>query len=510
MLDRDPVAAMRCGRPVEALASGGSAAMQRDVAAAQVALRELEALDTDTDTDSDWLEAEFLRDHLRQEVAEAQRFWYRFPVTPYNAYPLGAYRTEILSNVEDSDRFLALLNDYAAVVERIRETLTEQRRRGIRLPGWAVGQAVETMRGHFEASAAPPAGLPSHLADGATRIVEGRLAEAFRGVMADLASYAQEGGDGVGIGQYPGGAECYAGLIGLHTGLELSAEQVHSFGLAEVGRITEQIRGELGIRDEASYRRAHRRTSVNSPEAVQSLFQSFLDRLRPHLPAYFNRLPRAPFRLRPLDASLGGLTYGFYEPPGSDGCGYYHYNTANLPERPLLEAASVIYHEALPGHHLQFGLQLENAALHPLRREATELRTFSTNGFVEGWAEYAASLCDEIGLYSDPVDRYGRLCSERFQAARLVVDTGLNVLGWTRERAARYLALYGALTPGEIDAELLRFAVDDPGQALAYHIGHRFLHDLRGNRDPRAFHEAVLSHGPLPLHVVQRLLNDFR
>jgi uncharacterized protein (DUF885 family) len=168
--------------------------------------------------------------------------------------------------------------------------------------------------------------------------------------------------------------------------------------------------------------------------------------------------------LRQLDATLDGLTYGFYEPPGLDGCGYYHYNASNLPDRPLLQAASVIYHEGMPGHHLQIGRQLEDGSLHPLRREMTELRTFALNGYMEGWAEYAAGLCDEIGLYEDPLDRYGRLCAERFQAARLVVDTGLNALGWSRERAADYLRVNGPLSESEIVSEVYRYAVDDPGR----------------------------------------------
>jgi uncharacterized protein (DUF885 family) len=249
---------------------------------------------------------------------------------------------------------------------------------------------------------------------------------------------------------------------------------------------------------------------ARSPADVEQLFQGHIDRLLPLLPRYFARIPAAPFRLRPLDASLTGLTYGFYEPPGPDGAGYYHYNASDLPSRPLLQAASVIYHEGMPGHHMQVGRQAENTALHPLRRQTTELRTFALNGYLEGWAEYAAGFCDEIGLYATPAYRYGRLSSERFHAARLVVDTGLNVLGWPRERAAAYLRVNGFLSDLEIGTELLRYAVDDPGQALAYHLGHWYLRELRGVRDPRLFHEDVLAEGPLPLAILGRQLNGER
>jgi uncharacterized protein (DUF885 family) len=512
VLDRDPVTALRCRGQVDGLPPGGRAAMERDVSVAADALGRLGS--------AGGLEAAFLRDHLVQEVAEQERFWYRFPVTPYNALPFGEYRSSILeaaglASVADADRYLKLLDDYVAMVEQCAETMAEQRRRGIRLPGWALPEAEATVRGHASAAAGlivtrdRVAGLApavaGRLGDGSARVVRGRLAAAWRRLLDDLADDAGGGGGGTGIGQYAGGAECYAGLIRLNTGLDVDADRVHAIGLAEVGRITARIRDELGVIDEAEYRRglaADPRAFAGSAAEVERLFQGHISRLLPQLPRYFARLPAAPFRLKALDASMSGLTYGYYEPPGPDGVGYYHYNVADLPSRPLLQAASVIYHEGLPGHHLQVGRQVENTALHPIRREPAGLRTFALNGYLEGWAEYAAGWCDEIGLYADPLDRYGRLSAERFQAARLVVDTGLNVLGWPRERAAAYLRANAVMSETEIGTELIRYAVDDPGQALAYHLGHWYLRERRGNSDWRAFHEAVLGEGPLPLGVL--------
>jgi uncharacterized protein (DUF885 family) len=503
---------------MDALPRGGPAAMEHDVSVAAGALAQL--------GDAGGLEAAFLRDHLTQEVAEAERFWYRFPVTPYNSYPLSAYRTDVFEIAEfrdgqDVDRYLKLLGDYAALVEQLGETMAAQRRRGIRLPAWAVPESVATVRGHADASpelvVAPDRaavlgpGQAGRLADGVARIVQGRLAAAYQRLLDDLAEDARHSGDATGIGQQPGGADCYAGLIRQHTGLNLTADEVHAIGVAEVERITERIRDELGVTDEPKYRRRLRAEPgmyAHSPAEVERLFQGHIDRLLPLLPRYFARIPSAPFRLRPLDASLSGLTYGYYEEPGADGIGYYHYNAADLPNRPLLQAASVIYHEGMPGHHLQIGRQAENTTLHPIRREGTALRTFALNGYVEGWAEYAAALCDEMGLYATPADRYGRLSSERFHAARLVVDTGLNVLGWPHERAAAYLKVNGFLSDLEIGTELLRYAVDDPGQALAYHLGHWYIRELRGARDPRQFHEDVLAEGPLPLAILGNRLNS--
>jgi uncharacterized protein (DUF885 family) len=486
VLDRDPVTASRCrSGPVEALPRGGQAAMEHDVSVAAGALAQLAQVGGSQvggsqaggsqagGVQAGGVQAAFLRDHLEQEVAEAERFWYRFPVTPYNSFPLSDYRSHIFAAAEfgdgcDADRYLKLLDDYAALVEQLGDTMAEQRRRGIRLPAWAVPQCVATVRGHADASpelvVAPDRaarlgpGPAGRLGDGVDRVAGGRLAAAYQRLLDDLAEDTREGGDVTGLGQQPGGTRCYTGLIRLHTGLDLTADEVHAIGVAEVERITARIRDELDVTDEADYRRRLRAEPgmyARSPAELERLFQGHIERLE-----------------------------------------------------PLLQAASVIYHEGLPGHHLQIGLQAENTALHPIRREATELRTFALNGYLEGWAEYAAAFCDEIGMYATAADKYGRLSSERFHAARLVIDTGLNVLGWPRERGAAYLRANGFLSDLEIGTELLRYAVDDPGQALAYHLGHWYLRELRGARDPRQFHQDVLAEGPLPLAILGRQLNS--
>ena len=512
VLDRDPVAALRCRGQVDQLPRGGPVAMEHDVSVASDALARLAGFDG--------VEAAFVRNHLEQEVAEADRFWYRFPVTPYQSFPLAAYRSHIFEVAEfaapsDVDRYLSLLDDFVAFVEQLGETMVEQRRRGIRLPASAVPHAIAAIRGHADGSsdlivgperlAALAPGPSGRLADRCASVVHGRLAAAYRRLLDDLATDAREGGEAVGIGQYPGGPECYTGLIGLHTGLNLTADEVHAVGLAAVERATARIRDELHVTDESTFRQRlanDPRAYATSPADVERLFQGHIDRLQPHLSRYFDRVPTAPFRLKQVDGSLAGMTYGFYEPPGTDGVGYYHYNASDLPNRPLVQAASVIYHEGMPGHHLQISRQIENTDLHPIRRESTDRPTFAVAGYMEGWAEYAAGFCDEIGMYADPLDRYGRLSSERFHAARLVVDTGLNVLGWSNDRAATYLRTNGVLSENEISTELMRYAVDDPGQALAYHLGQWYLRELRGDSEPRQFHEAVLAEGPLPLAIL--------
>ncbi len=524
VLDRDPVLAMRLGRPVDALPSGGIEMVAADATGARHDLARWARLDDAPRADLDRLSAAFVRDHLAQQVAEEQRFRYRIPVTPYNVSVLGDYRSDVfgalpLDDVTAVERYLGLLDDYVEVVVQLRVTVHEQRQRGIMLPGWALAAAVDAVRGQAAASTEllpTPArcgrlgtGAAGQLRDGAARTVQGPLATAFDALLTELADNGVA--DGVGIGQYPGGAACYDSLIELHTGLDLSAEQIHRIGMSEVDRLTEKMRSELDIADEAAYRNqltADPRCHAADPDELARILQGHVERVGDELGRWFGGLPTAPFRLRRLDPALeGGLTFGYYQPPGADGYGCYFYNGSDLADRPLVQAASVLCHEGIPGHHLQIGRQLENDALHPIRRQLSNLRTFATNGFLEGWAEYAAGFCDEVGLYPDPFDRYGRLSSERFQAARLVVDTGLNVLGWSRQRAAGYLRANAFLSEVEIGTELVRYAVDDPGQALGYHLGHWYLRRLRGDTDPLSFHNAVLDAGQLPLRLLPDALD---
>ncbi len=495
--------------------------MAHDVAAARHDLDRWAGVGTDDAraTGGDRHAAAFVRDHLTQQVAEQQRFCYRIPVTPYNVSVLGDYRGDVfgalpLADVADVERYLRLLDDYVEVVVQLRVTVAQQRQRGVMLPGWALPTALDAVRGQAAASTellpTPArcgrlgAGAAGQLRERAARTVQGPLATAFDTLLTELA----EGGvaDGVGIGQYPGGAACYDSLIELHTGLDLSAEQIHQIGVSEVDRLTDKIRSELNVADEAAYRSqlaADPRCHATDPADLARILRAHVDRAGDELGRWFGALPAAPFVLRRLDPALeGGLTFGYYQPPGADGYGCYFYNGSDLADRPLVQAASVLCHEGIPGHHLQIGRQLENDTLHPIRRQLSNLRTFATNGFLEGWAEYAAGFCDEVGLYPDPFDRYGRLSSERFHAARLVVDTGLNVLGWSRRRAADYLRTNAFLSEVEIGTELIRYAVDDPGQALGYHLGHWFLRRLRGDTDPLSFHNAVLDTGQLPLRLL--------
>jgi uncharacterized protein (DUF885 family) len=201
------------------------------------------------------------------------------------------------------------------------------------------------------------------------------------------------------------------------------------------------------------------------------------------------------------------MTFGNYELPSpASPKGYYRFNGGQLAQRPLMNAAALIYHELIPGHHFQMNLQRENESLPEFRRQTDH------TAFLEGWAEYASELGLEMGLYADPWDEYGRLGMDMFLSTRLVVDTGMNLLGWPRQKAIDYMLDHVLESETQVVSETLRYSAERPGQALAYKMGGRKFRELRtraetalGDRfDIRRFHDALIGSGSMPLAVLEK------
>ena len=325
--------------------------------------------------------------------------------------------------------------------------------------------------------------------------------------------YLPKARDSVGLYAMPGGKELYQYLIQSQTTTNMTADEIHAIGLAEVDRITKAMtatKDEIGfkgsLKEFFEYVRTDPKFKPKSKEALGDLYRGIEKRLEPTLPTLFSTIPRSPLEIRAVPAFLEkNQAGGYYQQGTPDGSrpGVFYYNTYDLPSRTIEGAESLFLHEGNPGHHFQISLAQENASLPPFQR-------FGGNtAFVEGWALYAESLGKELGLYKDPVQLYGRYDSEIFRAIRLVVDTGIHAKGWTRDQAIAYMMEHSATGKTDATAEIERY-IAIPGQALAYKTGQL---DISRNRakaekalgakfDIREFHAQVLMSGALPLEVL--------
>ncbi|WP_447763741.1 DUF885 domain-containing protein [Sphingopyxis panaciterrae] len=429
----------------------------------------------------------------------------------------------------DGDRYVGLVRDYGRLVRQMRERTEGQAERGIYMPRPQFEQAVPLIEGLRAGAAAlltPDASrlaaidAGSLLANISAAIAEDVIPalDAFAAYLKNP-DYAENAPESVGISQYPGGADVYAELVRLHTTLDLTPDKVHAIGLDRIADIQSQMQALL---DEAGFAgspaeyleqiKGNPKWRASGAEEVGAVFQRYIDRIAPHIDATFNFKPRAGHGVAPLaDALTGSMTFGYYTPPTpTDDLGRYVFNAPNLSQGPLNHIGALNYHELVPGHHFHLATQNENETLHPLRRKAF------INAFNEGWAEYAATLAGEMGMYPEPEERFGRLMMDAFLTCRLVVDTGMNALGWSLEQARDYMRENAFMPETEIRSESVRYACDIPGQALAYKLGDTVILEARekmrsalGNRfDIRDFHDAVLKPGALPLPMLQRNVDE--
>ena len=324
----------------------------------------------------------------------------------------------------------------------------------------------------------------------------------------------------VGASAMPMGREFYLDRIRRFTTIQISPEELHQTGLRENARIRtemELIKQNVefkGTLDEfLEHLRTEPRFYAKTAEELMQTTALILKRADGRLPELFGHLPRIPYGLREIPAYVAPqTTAAYYWPPATDGTrgGVYYLNTYNLSSRPLYQLEALSLHEAVPGHHLQLAIQAELQDLHPISRES------NNTAFIEGWALYSERIGKEIGFYKDPYQDFGRLSMEAWRASRLVVDTGIHWMGWSRQRAIDYMTANTALSPHNIVAEVDRY-IGWPGQALAYKTGELAISRLRqeaekklgGNFDVRSFHDRVLEAGSIPLPLLEKRISQW-
>lgn len=324
----------------------------------------------------------------------------------------------------------------------------------------------------------------------------------------------------IGVSETPNGKAYYQSRIDYYSTLNLSPEEIHQKGHEEVARIKTQMKAIVDevnfkgtLREFITFLRTDSQFYAKTPDELLKHARNIAKKLDEQLPRFFKKLPRKTYGVAPVpDAIAPKYTGGRYigTSPESTDPGYYWVNTYNLSSRPLYVIPSLTAHEAVPGHHLQGALNQELPESIPQFR-----RNLYLSAYGEGWGLYTEFLANEMGIYTTPYEHFGKLTYEMWRACRLVVDTGMHVFGWSRQRAVDFMVENTALSIHEVNTEIDRY-ISWPGQALSYKIGELKIRELRsmaelelGNQfDIREFHEQILEKGTLTLPLLEsRILN---
>jgi len=330
--------------------------------------------------------------------------------------------------------------------------------------------------------------------------------------------YLPSASESIGASNLPNGEAFYRHRIRYYTSLDLTPEEIHQTGLDEVSRIRSEMESNIkksgftgNFQAYVEFLRTDPLFYATTPDGLLKEVAFILKKIDGELPRLFGKLPRLPYGIRPVpDYVAPYTTTAYYMPSAGDGtrAGFYYVNTSELSSRPLYELEALSLHEAVPGHHLQIALQQELQELPGFRRYAG-YTGFST-AYIEGWGLYAECLGLEVGFYQDAYSDFGRLSYEMWRACRLVVDTGMHALGWSRQQAIDFMMENTSSTLLNVTNEIDRY-IAWPGQALAYKIGELKIRQLRqlaeselGTRfDLRQFHDLLLGSGPLPLDLLE-------
>jgi len=429
-----------------------------------------------------------------------------------------SFANQPVATPEDRTAILALARDAARFVDTELENLTQGLRLGYAAPVPNVDAVVSLIDEILDAELeATPFWSPAErdesgeLAQALPAVVEDEIRPAIRRLRDFLAGPYRDGArEAIGVDANPDGAECYRAAIRFHTTLQLSPDEIHQNGLDRMAEIeTEMLeitRRRFGTDDVPAVLerlRSEREFTFGSEEEVLEYVHAAIDRARVATPRWFGAVPKSKVVVRPYPAYQQRTGGGFYSAGGPDAPGVYELGTHEPEKLPRAGLEATTFHETYPGHHLQSKVALERPGLHPV------LKFFYNSGMGEGWALYSERLANEMGLYSDDVDRLGMLSNEAFRAARLVIDPGMHALGWSRQQAVEYMLTHTAESESSVEYEVNRYLAV-PAQATAYLTGSLEIQRLRAEAearlgekfDIRDFHDRVLEDGTITLGML--------
>ena len=449
-----------------------------------------------------------------------------------------------IDDASDAEAYVARIEATEKLVAQTIAFMHDQEAKGIRLPRFSyalmIADTEKTIDGapfgtgpdnaiyaDFKAKVAKltiDGAAKARLTAAAEKALTSAMAPAYKRLVTAMRDIAGRARTDHGAGALPDGRAYYDRAIADHTTLNVTADEIHELGLAEVARLAaemEPLKAKLGFRGPLRAFYADLRTNPrylypNTDEGRSAYLARALELQREAnaaLPSAFGRVPKAPVEVKRMEPFLeSGQTIAFYNQPSPDGSrpGLVFYNLASMATLPKWQMAALAFHEGIPGHHLQIAIAQETKNIPDFRKYE-----FFT-AYAEGWALYTELLSKEMGLYKDDLDEVGRITMELWRACRLVVDTGIHAKGWNRKQAVEYFLANTALTRDNIVREIDRYFVW-PGQACAYQIGKNKILELRerakaslGARfDIRAYHDVVLENGAVPLPVLETLVADW-
>lgn len=520
------------------LGSVALSALEKDAEADRATLKELAAIDRSRLGEEDAVSYDIFREQIENGLKGFELGAYQMPFNADSGFHIdfGNLASDVpLQTVKDYENYIARLKQWPRVVGEQIDNLRLGLKRGFTVPKAVLTGYDKTITSHIvdtpEKSAfyKPFTQFPAsfsaadreRLAKAGKEAVGGSIVPGYKTFLDFFLKEYQPGArETIGAADLPNGAEFYQQQIHRYTSLDLTARQIHEIGLAEVDRIGKEMREvirQVGFQGDFAaflkFLRTDPRFYAKTPDELLMRASWIAKRMDGKLPALFKTIPRMPYTVEPVPAPMAPkYTSGRYvdAPEGGTRSGIYWVNTYALESRPLYNLEALTLHESVPGHHLQNARARELGDL-PIFR-----RFYYLSSFGEGWGLYSEWLGLEAGFYTDPYSNFGRLTYEMWRACRLVVDTGIHAMGWTRQQTIDYMASHTALPLHEVETETDRY-ISWPGQAVSYKLGEIKIKELRkraeaalgGSFDVREFHDVVLGHGAVPLGVLEKNVDAY-